>query len=113
MHVHIELIQEDKIRGMWDECEIKEGGTDTESLSFHSFYNGFMDPYFGCYEGEVIKKGLQTIDLHKDGRVDWDEFCVYLKWALNEYPDTATAEELLTTAFQKGLLPAMRDELRA
>ena len=28
---------------------------------------------------------------------DWSEFCVYLKWALNEYPETSTTSELLNT----------------
>jgi len=37
--------------------------------------------------------------------------CVYLKWALNEYPDIATASDLLNIAFTKGIIPAMHDKL--
>jgi len=48
--------------------------------------------------------------MDKDGLVDWNEFQVYLKWALHQYPDVKNIEELLTVAFQKGLLPAMIDE---
>ena len=46
-----------------------------------------------------------------DGTVDWNEFAVYLKWALRQYPETKTAEELLSVAFRKGLVPAMQDEV--
>jgi hypothetical protein len=42
--------------------------------------------------------------------VDWHEFTVYLKWALRQYPDIADTDELLETAFLKGLIPAMQDE---
>ena len=46
-----------------------------------------------------------------DGQVDWNEFALYLKWAGRQYPDVADAEELLSTAFRKGLVPAMQDEV--
>ena len=46
-----------------------------------------------------------------DGTVDWNEFALYLKWAGREYPDVSDAEELLSIAFRKGLVPAMQDEL--
>ena len=46
-----------------------------------------------------------------DGKVDWNEFALYLKWAGRQYPQTQTAEELLSIAFRKGLVPAMKDEL--
>ena len=46
-----------------------------------------------------------------DGTVDWNEFALYLKWAGRQYPDVKDAEELLSTAFRKGLVPAMQDEV--
>ena len=36
---------------------------------------------------------------------------MYLKWAIRQYPQTKTAEELMSIAFRKGLVPAMRDEI--
>ena len=45
-----------------------------------------------------------------DCYVEWNEFHVYLKWAANEYPQIDTADVLLDPAFQKGLIPAMRQE---
>ena len=47
--------------------------------------------------------------MDEDGRVDWNEFALYLKWAIRQYPQTMTAEELLSIAFRKGIIPAMRD----
>ena len=52
---------------------------------------------------------LKAIDMNEDGSVDWNEFALYLKWAAREYPDARDAEELLSIAFRKGLIPAMQD----
>ena len=49
------------------------------------------------------------IDMDEDGRVDWNEFALYLKWAIRQYPQTMTAEQLLSIAFRKGIIPAMQD----
>ena len=43
--------------------------------------------------------------------VDWNEFALYLKWAGRHYADVRDAEDLLSTAFRKGLVPAMQDEV--
>ena len=80
-------------------------------LAFDAFYNGFLAPYFGCYRCDETKCALKAIDMDQDGTVDWKEFALYLKWAIREYPETKTAEELLTIAFRKGLIPAIKDEL--
>ena len=107
--VHMQkLIKE--IREMWDKWDLKDGVIDDE-LDFYAFYNGFMSPYFGCYRCDETRTALQCIDMDKDGKVDWKEFAVYLKWAAHQYPETETAEELLDISFRKGLLPAMQDEL--
>lgn len=100
-----------EVRKIWDEWDRSDEVQGDECLEFFSFYNGFMAPYFGCYECEDSKKGIQAIDMDKDGKIDWHEFCVYLKWALRQYPDIATVEELLATAFKKGIIPAMQDEI--
>lgn len=109
LNTHKQLIKE--VREIWDEWDANEETSGDDCLEFYSFYNGFMSPYFGCYECETSKKGLQAIDMDSDGKVDWHEFAVYLKWALHQYPDITTTDELLATAFQKGLIPAMHDEI--
>lgn len=100
----------DEIRMMWDEWDLRDGERD-DKLEFDAFYNGFLAPYFGCYRCDETKLALKAIDMDEDGSVDWNEFCLYLKWAIRQYPETATAEELLSIAFRKGLIPAMQDEV--
>ena len=99
-----------EIRAMWDEWDLKDGER-SDQLAFDAVYNGFLAPYFGCYRCDETKCALKAIDMDQDGTVDWKEFALYLKWAIREYPETKTAEELLSIAFRKGLIPAMQDEL--
>ena len=98
-----------EVRAMWDEWDLRDGDRD-EKLEFDAFYNGFLAPYFGCYRCEETKRALKAIDMDEDGTVDWNEFALYLKWAARQYPETKTAEDLLSIAFRKGLIPAMQDE---
>ena len=100
-----------QIRAMWDEWDLRDDGKRDDKLEFDAFYNGFMGPYFGCYRCEETKCALKAIDMDADGTVDWEEFALYLKWAIRQYPETQTAEELLSIAFRKGLIPAMQDEV--
>ena len=69
-----------------------------------------MAPYFGCFKCDDTKAGLKALDMDIDGLVDWNEFLVYLKWAIHEY-NIKTTDDLLSITFRKGLIPAMRDEL--
>ncbi len=107
---HDEIIAE--IRKEWDEWDNREEGEDKGDgkLKFDSFYHGFMAPYFGCYRCGRTKKGLLALDMSADGYVDWLEFLVYIKWALRQYPDTEDPDVVLSIVFEKGLIPAMRDE---
>ena len=100
----------DEVRRLWDFWDMQDKEKGDERLQFDSFYHGFMAPYFGCYRCHSTKLGLRALDMDQDGYVDWNEFMVYVKWALNEYPETPDADELLSIVFQKGLIPAMRDE---
>ncbi|XP_073244954.1 uncharacterized protein [Porites lutea] len=99
-----------EIRAMWDEWDLRDGQRD-DKLDFDAFYNGFLAPYFGCYRCDETKRALKAIDMDEDGTVDWEEFALYLKWAIRQYPETQTAEQLLSIAFRKGLIPAMQDEV--
>ena len=105
---HQELI--DEIRALWDTWDLMDRVQGDDRLQFDSFYHGFMAPYFGCYRCNLTKDSLKCMDMDSDGYVDWKEFLVYIKWALRQYPDVENADEVLETAFQKGLIPAMRDE---
>ena len=99
---HKDIVEE--IKGLWEEAQ--EGSR----LNFDTFYHGIIAPYLGLlYHCKSTKKTLRDLDLCTDGYVDWDEFKVYIKWALHRCPEVATAHETLEIAFQKGLLPALRD----
>ena len=99
-----------EIRKLWDVWDLRDGKKD-DQLEFDAFYNGFMAPYFGCYRCDQTTRALKAIDMDQDGKVDWNEFSLYLKWAIREYPETQDADELLSIAFRKGLIPAMQDEV--
>lgn len=106
-----QLIKE--ARDKWDaldDLEDEENQND-EMLEFDSFYNGFMAPFFSCYRCADTLDGLRCIDMDSDGHIDWSEFELYLKWAINQYPDDIqNLEQLLEVTFRKGVIPAMRDE---
>jgi len=99
-----------EVRKIWDHYDMRDDKKD-DYLDFFAFYDGFMAPHFGCYKCQDARKALSCIDMDADGKVDWNEFKVYLKWALREYPEIATAEDAITYAFNKGLKPAMHDEI--
>ena len=102
----------DEVRRIWDKWDIEEDKEIDDRLKFQSFYNGFMAPFFGCFKCHDTMKALQAIDMDSDGYIDWNEFLLYLKWALRQYPrDIKDADELLSVAFRKGIIPAMQDEV--
>ena len=105
---HQSLIKD--IREEWDFWDSKDRVQKDDRLQFDNFYHGFMQPYFGCYRCVTTKKGLKALDMDEDGYVDWNEFLVYVKWALRQYPNVSDADELMSIVFEKGLIPAMRDE---
>jgi len=106
---HIQMLI-NQVKQEWDLWDGRDGQKDDE-LSFFDFYNGFMARYFGCYRCEDSQKGLQALDMDNDGMIDWNEFRFYLIWAGRQYPHIKTSKELLDTAFRKGLIPALRDEM--
>ena len=100
----------DSVREIWDAWDNQETKKNDDRIQYDSFYNGFMAPYFSCYRCEDTRAGLKAIDMDANGYVDWNEFCVYLKWALRQYPNIVDVDELLSITFRKGIIPAMQDE---
>ena len=103
------LIQE--VREMWDTWDVRDKVQGDDMLEYDSFYNRFMAPYFSCYRCNDSKKAIQALDMDADGQIDWNEFLVYLKWAMRQYPNIENSQDLLDITFRKGLIPAMRDEM--
>ena len=96
---------------MWDTWDVRDKVQGDDMLEYDSFYNGFMAPYFSCYRCNDSKKAIQALDMDSDGQIDWNEFLVYLKWAMRQYPNIENSQDLLDITFRKGLIPAMRDEM--
>ena len=48
----------------------------------------------GCYTCPDAKQAMMAIDMDADSLVDWHEFMVYIKWALHEYPDVKTVDDV-------------------
>lgn len=107
-HAHHQVII-DEIRKEWDAWDAREEAQNDDKLEFDSFYHGFLQPYFGCYRCIETKQALRAIDMDNDGTVDWNEFLVFIKWALHEYPELTNADEVLDIAFTEGVIPAMAD----
>lgn len=103
------------VRQRWDDSDVhhkhKNDSTKTKSkkLRYDAFYHNFLAPYTGCATCEDTKKALKTIDFHADGFVDWEEFSVYIKWAIRQHPEIDNANEVVDKAFREAILPAMRD----
>ena len=81
-----------------------------DEMLFDKFYHAFMYPYISCYRCSDTLDAMKAIDMDSDGYIDWNEFQVYLQWAMHEYPNTGNVEELLDIVFEKGIIPAMADE---
>merc|ERR1719193_2583371 len=99
-----------EVRKIWDHYDMRDDKKD-DYLDFFAFYDGFMSPHFGCYKCQDARHALSCIDMDADGKVDWNEFQVYVKWVLREYPEISTPEEAISEAFNKGIKPAMHDEI--
>ena len=99
-----------QLRSKWDELDVSEEleNQGDDALEFSTFYRGFLQPYFSSSKCEDARKFMQALDMNNDGKVEWSEFMVYVKWAITEYPDI---NDLLSVTFEKGLLPAMLDEI--
>ena len=82
-----------------------------DALEFETFYQKFLKPYYQNIKCEDARKALKALDMDKDGKVEWSECMVYVKWAIYEYPDISDLDELLSVTFKKGLFMAMQDEI--
>ena len=68
-----------------------------------------MAPYFGCYRCSDTKTAFKTLDMDKDGLADWEEFKLFLLYALEEHSDKiAVLEDLINITFTKCILPLMK-----
>ena len=58
-----------------------------------------MAQYFGCFKCHDTLKVQKAINMDNDGYIDWNEFLVYTKWAMRQYPNIKDIDDLLSLAF--------------
>ena len=58
-----------------------------------------MAPHFGCYRSVDTTLAFKAIDVDRNRLMDWNEFIVYVKWVLDEYPEVETADKVMAIAF--------------
>ena len=64
-----------------------------EEMDYSTFYEAYLQPYFGCFTCERTRFVLDAIDLNDDGNLAWKEWRFWCLWALHEYPDQITSIE--------------------
>ena len=106
-------ILKSQLRTIWDELdgteELDQQGDD--ALEYETFYHRFLQPYYPKIKSGDARKALKALDINNDGKVEWSECMVYVKWAITEYPEISDLEELLSVTFKKGLFMAMQNEV--
>ena len=102
-----------QLRNIWDELDGSEETSQQgdDALEFDTFFQRFLKPYYPTIKSGDARKALKALDMDNDGKVEWSECMVYVKWAIYEYPDISDLEELLSVTFKKGLFMAMQDEI--
>ena len=102
-----------QLRGIWNELdgskESNQQGDD--AVEFETFFNRFLQPYYPNIRCKGVREAFKALDMDKNGKVEWSEWMVYVKWAIYEYPEIIDLDELLSVAFKKGLFMAMQDEI--
>ena len=99
------------IRTLWDSCFSRCHYSNNAFLPYDVFYVNFMQPYFAYYRSVDTRSALNALDFDSDGNINWEDFLVYLTWALREYPDTGSVHDVIDIVFRKGLTPIKRAEL--
>lgn len=97
------------IRKMWDRWAMTDAchPTNWNKINYDNFYTSVMARYFRGQYSSIVDDALAILDVDKDQCIDWEEFQVYLRWTLAEYPDLSTTEDVLDATFNKGLIPAV------
>lgn len=103
---HLRLMSE--IRKVWDFWDSQEDVKKNGKLCYDSFYHAFLSPYFGSASSDDTASAMRSIDMNEDGSISWDEFLVFIKWVLSQYPGTADFEELVKIAIQKAVIPGIK-----
>ena len=94
----------------WAETESSKGHECLRSICLSNLPNAHHFECLRCQDTEQICKVLNAVH---DSGMDWEEYLVYIKWALIEYPETETAAEAMSIALEKGIIPALQNGWKA
>ena len=87
-----------------------------EGLTYIKFAERFVDPYlgarhntFGVDLGDAVRDAVRrSFDLDGDRDIDWDEYRVWLVWALRSTQDAIhSVDDLFSAVVRRGILPGL------
>ena len=99
-----------QLRDKWDTYNTRKEELGADKLDYRTFYSCFMKSYFTSLSYSDAQKAMNTLDMDMDGEIDWNEFLVYVKWAINQYPSICDLTELLSVTFKQGIISAIQDK---
>ena len=99
------------------EACFKEAQGDGEGLAYGAFAERFVDPYlgkghntFGVHDiGDAVREAVRkSFDLDGDQDIDWDEYRVWLVWALRSTQDAIhSVDDLFSAVVRRGIMPGL------
>ena len=69
------------------ECFLDYAGEGEESMSYQSFYEAYLQPFFGCFTCPRTRFVLDAINLNDDQRLDWKEWNFWCTLALQHHAE--------------------------
>ena len=99
-----------QLREKWDGCHDSKEEFEVDELDYRTFYDCFMNSFFTSVNYMDRRKAVRIIDIERGGKICWNSFLVYIKWAIIEYPNICTLNELLSVTFKQGIIPATEDK---
>jgi hypothetical protein len=92
-------------------------GSDGEGLAYGAFADRFVEPYlgarhntFGVHDiGDKVRDAVRkSFDLDGDKDIDWDEYRVWLVWALRSTQDAIhSVDDLFSAVVRRGIMPGL------
>ena len=87
-----------------------------EGLSYGKFAERFVDPYlgarhntFGVDLGDAVREAVRkSFDLDGDSDIEFDEYRVWLVWALRSTQDAIhSVDDLFSAVVRRGIMPGL------
>ena len=98
------------------EACFKEALSEGEGLTYAKFAERFVDPYlgarhntFGVDLGDAVREAVRkSFDLDGDRDIEFDEYRVWLVWALRSTQDAIhSVDDLFSAVVRRGIMPGL------